>query len=174
MVLQRAYSLIECLIVLAVIAILTATGIPSLRSYVERTRDQLLQQQIILAIRTAHHEAKRLGEPVALCRAAEALFIKDQHAQLIRHFAIKVDDGQLHWRSYPYYRSCLAFNAYAVDNATFWYCRSKQSSPAWAVTLSHTGLVQTIYPNHKEVINDSRNRPLVCTTSKYAQQTHYN
>lgn len=171
---RRGYSLIECLVVLVIIAILAALGLPTLRGYLERSHDQVIQQQLVQVMRFAQQTADARGITVGVARQVDALvaFVdttKDgliQHeSQVIYRSRLNLYKGELYWRAYPQYRHYFVFNprpAVVADNGVFWYCRAKQRRPAWAVMVNKASQVQVAYPGADGAIRDSRKRELVC------------
>ena len=136
---RRGYSLIECLVVLAIIAILAAIGLPALRGYLQRTHDQLIQQQLVQVVRFAQQTADARGIALGVTRRADALLVfVDTNKDVIYRSHLNLYAGELFWRTYPFYRNYLVFNprpSSVIDNGVLWYCRAKQHQPVWAVMV---------------------------------------
>lgn len=184
---QRAFTLLEMLVALSIIGILMAIALPSLRNYIDRTHDQILQSQLLRTIQLARNEASAHHMPVSLCKSKDHLicggewadgqlvFIDENEDGMVRDkeqiLAVTQADSQrgiLHWRSYPYYRDYLQFLPSGLmpsDNGTFWYCHASSELPVWAIMLSKTGKTRTAYPNKSGVIKDSHGKPLRCEST---------
>lgn len=64
---QRGYTLIEVLVGVAVAGVLSATGLPSLRSLMDQRAVQGQMQEFRNAVQLARREAMKRGEVVSLC-----------------------------------------------------------------------------------------------------------
>jgi Tfp pilus assembly protein FimT len=162
--------------VLVIIAILTAIALPSLRVYLQKTHDQLIQQQLVQTVQFAERTADASGMTVGISfdkQSNTLLVFQDknkngliqQESQVLYRQHLTLNSGQLFWRSYPYYRHYFVLmprNVSTTDNGAFWYCRVKQDKPAWAVMVTRTTQTQVVYPGADGVIRDSRNREFSC------------
>lgn len=181
---QQAYTLMEALVGLALIAILTAISIPSLRSVIDQHNDAILQSTVMRAIRLARQETYIRGKSISICKSKNHLtcggewsdgllvFIDEEEnglvldkQQIISIVQINTHQGKISWRAYPYYRHHLHFTPSRIlsaDNGTFWYCRVKSTLPVFAIAVSKTGGARVIYPDNNGEIRDSLGRVLHC------------
>ena len=154
----------ELLVVLAIVALMSAIGVPYLRLLSERQEAQNLQSQVIAAIRTAQQYARALRKPVVLCATQDfktcttepvldlMSFVDDygdgqmHESSQILHVQQNGKHGQLHWRTFPRYRDYLLFNANGFlhsDNGTIWYTRTAaETDPIWKIILSKSGRIR--------------------------------
>src|SRR3990167_2118824 len=155
---QRAFSLLEMLIVLAIVAILATISVPTLRYFSDHTQGVVVQTQLLNMIQYARQTAKAMHLPIYLCSSNDAITCADDGAQglwivrsqteLLEVIQLPLRADSLHSQSYPFYRHEILFLSQGVnDNGTFWYCRAQQLAPIWAVILSHMGEMHLVYPN---------------------------
>lgn len=181
---KHAFSLLETLISISILAILLAVALPCWHSWIAHEHSEILRMQLINAIRLAQQESAIRRVPVVLCKSnnfTDCAFdgrvgllifmdekqggvVQDQNAILsvIQYSSFK---GFLYWRSYPIYRDYLLFlpsGFLRCDNSTFWYCRNKLATPAWAVTLSKTCKMRVYYPDAHGRLEDQHGRNLIC------------
>ncbi len=64
----RGFTLVEIMIVIAVLALLAAIAIPAYNGHIKRSRVSALVQNWQTAVSTLHAEAAYLGTPGTLCR----------------------------------------------------------------------------------------------------------
>ena len=181
---QRAYTLLEVLMVMALIALFAAMSMPSLQGFIEHASDALIQSQITQTIERARTEVKSRGWPVSICHTKsnvacdgewrDGLLVFVDRLKLgtvqtgddiIAATQLHTADGVLYWRAYPVshpYIRMVPDQLVAVDNGMFWYCHSLRKWPAFAVAINRTGLVRVLYPDHQGEIRDSRGTSLVC------------
>lgn len=181
---NQGFTFIEILIILTLIAILTALSFPLLQHILNQTYAQTLQSQLLNALEVAGQEARNLGVPVALCPSEDRVtcnkkFSKEliifthekeentlaSKSQLIIVVPLSLHKGNLHWRSYPHYRETLVFLPSGLlrsDNSTFWFCHKQSKSPAWAVVLNQYGRTRVVNPDQTGVIKDAHNKILSC------------
>lgn len=171
----NGYTLLEGLVVLVMIGILSAISVPSLQYYLQVSNDRLLQAQLLRTVELARREAQAGGRPVSLCRDESAdrllVFIDEEDqgiaqdkAAILASTQLNLHRGTLHWRSYPHYRHYLHFMPawMSADNGMFWYCRTTNTMPVFAVAVNRLGEGHVIYPADQGEIKDSRGRKLSC------------
>lgn len=66
------FTLIELMVVIVIVAIMAAIGLPSLRAFISHNRVVTQTNDVLAAIQTARSEATRLNTTVSFCRAASA------------------------------------------------------------------------------------------------------
>ncbi|MBX3709050.1 MAG: GspH/FimT family pseudopilin [Gammaproteobacteria bacterium] len=180
---EHAFTLIEMLITLFVIAILAATAFPALQLFWDRTQDQILQSELLHAIKLAKFEAFARRMPVAICQSknqqtcigdwsdGQIVFVNESADGVVNHkesilAVVKATShhGQLYWRSFPNYRQYVLFlptGSMRSDNGTFWHCHGELVR--WAMMLSKSGRIRLVYPDKDGVIKDSSGKSLSCT-----------
>lgn len=160
---QRAVSLIELLVVLAIVAIVISFGVPALKEMLEHNDDRLLQEQIISSIKLSQQTALTTHRPVTLCASKDAatctrepvsnwISFLDDHSDGVLHdrqqlLAIQQNKakGKLYWRAFPGYRQYLLFTPSGFihsDNGTIWYCHPNAQSPAWSIVMNKSGRIR--------------------------------
>ena len=179
---MRGVTFIEALIVLAIMSVLAAVTLPSMRHYLGQSHAEVVKAQILESIQIANQQAKTRHLPVALCRSHDRLTCSRDHGEDVLIFVDESDDGvvldqsklllvrqlnlqqgDLFLRSYPAYRQYLLFVPQGLtrsDNGTIWYCQD--ATLIWAVMLNKTGRARVALPDQHGVINDGNGTPLSC------------
>jgi prepilin-type N-terminal cleavage/methylation domain-containing protein len=182
---QRAFTFIEWMVTLAIIAILAAMVFPNLTMVFDQATNDIIQKQLAVAIDQAKQASQNRFVPIALCQANEQQrCITQGHAvsllvfidkngdgtlfdksQLIAVIQFHVTTGELHMRQYPYYRGYFLFHPIGTqrsDNGTFWYCPRSRTAPVWAIMINKAGRARVAYPNAQGDITDSQGKRLSC------------
>jgi type IV fimbrial biogenesis protein FimT len=181
---HQAFSLLEVLITLSIIAMMAFISLPSLRHFFIHIQDKNLQLQLLRTMQLAHQESRARGVPVVLCGSTDhvncvsdwtdgqIVFVSEDEngvvqdkEQLLAVIQSHSQQGTLFFRSYPYYRNYLLFLPSGLvrnDNGTFWYCHGTDISPAWAMMLSKSGRTHVVYPDRSGMIKDSHGKSLGC------------
>lgn len=179
-----AYTLLETLIVLSIVSILMSLTILSLQSTLNQENANILESQLITAIETAEQSARANFSPVIFCpsnnhSACSTTWLNDWIVFIDKEEKAKVEDagqiisliqpntkhGQLYWRAFPQYRGYLLFLPKTLttsDNGTFWYCRERDKSPAWALVLNKSGRTRKVAPDKYGNVKDSQGNNLSC------------
>jgi prepilin-type N-terminal cleavage/methylation domain-containing protein len=150
---EHAFTLIELLIALFIIAVLVAFTVPSLRLYWQRTNDRVIQMELLHLIQMAKEEMHIRSKPVDMRirdgRVVE-IFVEDELI-IKREFS---QQGVLRSRSFPVNRDYLQFQPFnhLGDNHSIWYCSEVQSSPVWAIVTNRRGRTRVVYPDKKGVL----------------------
>jgi type IV fimbrial biogenesis protein FimT len=182
---QSAFSLIEMLIVLALIAIVTVMGSVTLADFSNRTHATLLQSELLHAISFAREAAITHGAPVAICKSSttkscggrwldgQLIYYDDyqdgkiyESQQIIKVMQTHIKQGELHVRVYPFYRDYLRFLPTGFidhQDGTFWFCERTNREPLWAIMISRTGKARVITPDKAGVIKDGSGQVLGCS-----------
>ncbi len=66
---SKGYTLLELLIVMAILVILAVVSLPGMRDTIDRNARDSAMQQLMTALSTARAEAVNRGTPVSLCRS---------------------------------------------------------------------------------------------------------
>lgn len=182
MLFERAFTLMETLVALFILAILMAASFPVLHIFTNHVHDQLLQGELLQSIELAKFESITRNLPIAVCKSknqtacggdgadGEIVFI-DKNADGVVHnsesilavIKTKSHHGNLYWRAFPSYRQYLLFSPTGLlhsDNGTFWHCHAH--SAVWAVIINKLGRTRLAYPDNNGVIKDSHGEPLSC------------
>lgn len=161
------YTLMETMMVLVIVMILACCALPDLHRWFSRANDEVLTTQLEQAIAFAQAESGARYSAVGLRLdniKGLIVFLKESD-QAIRYLPFHQQGGVLHWRSYPYYRDYVLFvpeGTLESDNATFWYCYQRQTAPAFAVTLSKSGITHRILPDKQGDVRDASGKKLMC------------
>ncbi len=181
---QHAFTLIEASLTLFIIGILITLSLPMLKSFIERTDDELMQSQLLRAIALARLETGIRHMPVTLCKSKDRkhctgdwkdgwiVFVDPNEEgvvyrtdQILTVMQTTARYGKLYWRSFPVYRDYLLFlpnRVMSSNNGTFWYCRYSTLAPAWAIVMNKFGRVRTVYPDSHGEIRDNQGKFLRC------------
>jgi len=172
----QAFTLMETLVVLAIVGIILAMSLPVLRHFYQRTDADMMRLTLLRAIDFAEQEARARHTSVVLRKSSHngwLLFVDSDEDGVLHDKAAIIEiiqnrqrAGNIYFRSFPFYRDFLLFPAAgltAYDNATFWYCNMGDDAPVWAVSMSKTGETHTRYPEADGTMKDSSGNVLACT-----------
>ena len=181
---QHAYSFIEMLTVLVIIAIVASLSLPSFNEFWQRDHDAEIKLQVLNALQLAREAAQINSTSVAVCKSTDLIHcggqwregvlifvnaaedgVLNNKNQLIAAIAFPKATGQLLWRAFPFYRDYLLFSAIDtsnVNNGTFWYCRQQATTPRFAIIVNQSYRARVEYPDKNGVILDGRGKALVC------------
>ena len=186
---QYAFSFLELMMVLIITSLFMAMSLPFLSHTWDRFNQKIILTELLHAISTGREEANLHHHPIILCSSKNLhvcggewlegrLLFLDQYedgllheeTQIIQKLQTLVKQGELHWRSFPIHRDNLSFFPLTMrssHNGTFWYCKEKNATPAWAVMVNVTGRTRIAYPDSDGVLRDTKGQPLHCeSTSK--------
>lgn len=181
---QQAFTLLEILISLTIMAIILAIAVPNLNAIYDRANDEIIQSQLLSAIEAAQNEALALHVPVAICKSTDhkncggnwedgyLTFINEdkngvllRKEQLLNMVQTSARGATIHWRLFPFYREYLLFlprSLATTDNGTFWLCHAKEKYPVWAIMMNKFGRTRVTYPGKDGEIKDSNDKALRC------------
>lgn len=181
---QYAFTLIEMLIVLTIMAVIVSFALPSFHFAKARDQDEQIKSQLVHAITLAHEYAQLNGIPIAMCKSRDLaqcggewrdgllVFrnstedgVINDNKQIISVIQFKHITGKLLWRAFPFYRDYLllvANNDASVSNSTFWYCHANEKNPVWAIVINKAARTRVIYPDKSGVIIDGHGNELTC------------
>ena len=181
---QRAYSLIEFLIVLVIISIILTITAPDISNILLRNRISGQLNQIIRAIHMARESAIFRNQVVTLCPTNNGnychgdwhegmlLFIdtnEDRHLaeteERIYHFQPLNKGDKLHWRAFrrKAYLLMHPTGVTAYQNGTFTYCPKEGIRFARGVILNAAGRIRLTQDINGDGIDEGANgKPLRC------------
>lgn len=184
MISKEAFSLLETLIVLAIIAIFAVTSLPLLQHFIDYNRSKMLQTELLNTLEFARQEAQIRHLPIGICKSnnnqncagdwidGQLVFIDENKdgivndkKQVLSIIKTHLSQGLLRWRSFPMYRQGLLFlptGRTRSDNGTFWYCSSMSVLPRWAIILNKSGRTRVAYPDQHGIIKDGEGSVLMC------------
>ena len=171
----NAFTLIELLMVMTIVGILSAIGLPALMHFWQRANDEILSSSIVASLTFAQQEAIARHERIGVCLSdarmqcevgqIDRIMVFVEPQKILAVTRLKLSSGQLHWRAFPFYRPYVLFTSSpsaSSDNATFWYCRKRETMPAFAVVLGQTGMAHIQLPNRRGVIKTGQGKLLTC------------
>ena len=181
---QCAFTLIEIIIVLAIISVLSMIAIPGLQTLLRKAQDDAAQADILRMVEIARSEALLLRQTVTLCKSrdqrtcsgewseGQIVFVDPvqdgvvrDRSQVIAVNKMKNKGGDLRARFYPRYREFIQFNSMLAendDNGTFWLCHVGSALPVWAIKISKSGSAHVLLPDRNGEIKDKAGRVMMC------------
>jgi Tfp pilus assembly protein FimT len=181
---QLAFTLIEAMIVAALISVCALIAIPGLQTILKRGQDDALYAELARLITTAGNEARLLHKTVSVCKSndlrtcggdwshGQIAFVDEnddgaihQTSQILAVSEMSGKRGKLHVRFFPRYRDHIAFHPVATentDNGTLWYCRDFAALPSFAMSIDKAGSVHKLVPDADGAIRDATRKILAC------------
>lgn len=181
----KGFTLIEAVIVLAIIAIISGMAVPSMGRMIERNQASLAMNWIVSAVRFTRDSAVTYATLTTLCPSSTGtkcggkwhdgvLVFTDANAdRIVNHedaillqLQYPYTDGTIKWRSFRN-RQYLQINSLGYtnfQNGNFVYCASGQD-PQFSrqVVINMQGRVRKSYDrNNDGLIEDRYNKPLRC------------
>lgn len=156
---QRAFTIAELLIVLALAAIVSNIAVPALQDFLERNQQQVLYQQISRALQHARSYAVTHRVSVELCGSSDGLSCKSKWSQgwllreLNKESAIAVtllnsDHQRLQWKGFNQTIQFHSTGMSPVGNGRFYSCYKGKVS--WQLVINRQGRLRTA-PNSENV-----------------------
>lgn len=169
----NGYTLIELLIVLTIIGIISAIGIPSLTAFWHSTQEDILLTTLQRAIYLTRSAAIARQQSTTLSpsqnNAWQTGFIITSAQQTLYTFQNFSSNGHLFWRSFPRNQQHLEFRPTGLPNAqngTFWFCPADKTKPVWAMMVNRGGRARVLYPDRAGQIFDDKGIVLDCTKTE--------
>lgn len=149
---QRAFTLIEMMIVVALLTILGLVAVPALQDFIERNRQQALYHQIIRAVQHARSHAITQRVQVELCGSHDGVschsdwsrgwLLRDsQQTTALAVTQLNSDRQRLHWSGF---RPRIQFHSNGISptgNGRFYSCYKNAIS--WQLILNRQGRLRT-------------------------------
>lgn len=170
----RGYSLLEIVIVLAIMSILTMMTIPSEKDRLQKSHVDMIKLQLLRAILLAHNEAMIRKKIVTLCHSRDQKtcsgewsdgYIITADQEVIFSFLNPSVQGKILWRAFPVNQTQLDFlpsGASKAENGSFWYCLPSAKSPSWAIVMSQSGRAREVIPEQQGELLKKGERPYAC------------
>ncbi len=173
----RAFTLLELLLTLILMAILSAIAIPAFNQFLQRGHAAALRMQLMRAMHFARTQAVVRHERIMLCPSANQVtcggawqqgFIiqtTGDAAKILHVFHFAMNNGVLHSRFFPRGRVALTFFASGwpdIQNGTFWFCANRAVNPQWALVINRTGRIREVLPGRYGEIVDDVGAQLIC------------
>lgn len=149
---QGAFTLIELMIVVALLAILGLVAVPALQDFIERNRQQALYHQIIRAVQHARTHAITQRVKVELCGSYDGLSCHSdwsrgwllsevEQSTPLAVTQLKRDRQRIHWSGF---RPKIQFHSNGISptgNGRFYSCYKHAVS--WQLVLNRQGRLRT-------------------------------
>lgn len=181
---QYAFTLIEMIVSLIVIAIVTAITVSTWHEHIQNAKYEMLREQLVQALRFASVQSRSQHQSVGVCPSLDqqtctdywgdsalifydteenTRIIKPAHIITVHYFAPV--PGKLYWRAYPHYRDYVRFSRDAThgDNSTFWFCPPHKNTPAWVVFVNRAGRIREIKSNADEELTLAHGSAPTCS-----------
>lgn len=134
---SKGFSLIEVMVVVAVIGILMAVGIPAFKTYNTNARIRAVTSEIRDGLHTARMEAIRRNNSVSIEISNGGWDIKDSGGNVIRSRTARAQDTALAYTFTPLSGSAVAISSSAKQTLTF--SGSGRSSAGGAININQSG-----------------------------------
>ncbi len=145
---QRAFTLVELLIVLTLTAIVGNIAVPALQDFLERNQQQVLYQQISRALQHARSYAVTHRVSVELCGSHDGLSCNSDWSQgwLLRELTqdtpvaitlLNSDRQRLQWSGFQYKIQFHSNGTSPLSNGRFYSCDKGKIS--WQLILNRQG-----------------------------------
>ncbi len=149
---QRAFTLVEMFIVLAILAIVAQMAVPALQDFLERNQQQALYHQVARAVNQARAHAVTHRVQVELCGSRDGINCHSDwsHGWLVREVnqnqavavtQLKSDRRRLHWHGF---QAKIQFHSNGISptgNGRFYSCYKQAIS--WQLILNRQGRLRS-------------------------------
>lgn len=185
---QQAFTLIELIITVSLIALLTALSLPQLQHFYQQQRSQQTAWAFYNLLQYSRHKAIQLGKTLTLCadngnlqcRSGNLwqnprllLFIdnnqngnREADEEILYQLDLSKNNGSIHWRSFgnkaylQWQNNGMTF----YQNGSFLYCpANKNERYGFLIVINVLGrLYQAQDQNGDGIVEDSNNNNIVC------------
>jgi type IV fimbrial biogenesis protein FimT len=156
---QRAFTLIELCIVLALLAILAQIAVPSFQDFLERNQQQALQDQLARAVQHARMHAITHRTRVELCGSIDGVNCHSDWSQgwLFREVKqiaplsvtrLAPDKKRLNWSGFQTKIQFTSNGSSPIGNGRFYSCHKQHIS--WQLILNRQGRLRTASSSENE------------------------
>ena len=156
---QRAFTLIEMFIVLALMAIVAQIAVPAFQDFLERNQQQVLSDQIARAVQHARAHAVTHRTRVELCGSRDGVSCHSDWSQgwLLKELKqdeplnimrLKPDKKRLNWSGFQSKIQFSSNGSSPTGNGRFYSCHKQQIS--WQLILNRQGRLRTASDSENE------------------------
>lgn len=156
---QRAFTLIEMFIVLALMAILAQIAVPALQDFLERNQQQTLSDQIARAVHHARAHAVTHRIRVELCGSRDGVSCHSDWSEgwLLRELKLDTplsivrlnpDKKRLNWSGFQTKIQFSSNGSSPTGNGRFYSCYKQRIS--WQLILNRQGRLRTASDSENE------------------------
>lgn len=149
---QKAFSLVELLVVLTLVAVMLNLGAPAFKTLVETNRSQAIHDQLKASLHLARTHSISHGKRVELCGSSQGSrcdhnwqkgwIIREQSSSKPIQTVSLSQKEQLIWRGFsrPIRFQPTGFSGHS--NGTFTFC-GQDAKPKWQIILNRQGRPRT-------------------------------
>ncbi len=156
---QRAFTLIEMLIVIALLAILAQIAVPAFQDFIEHNQQQALSDQIARAVHHARAHAVTHRVRVELCGSRDGVSCHSDWSQgwLMREInktsplaitRLNTDKQRLKWSGFQTKIQFHSNGISPIGNGRFYSCHKQRIS--WQLILNRQGRLRTASSSENE------------------------
>lgn len=149
----QAYTLLELMLVVSLVAILAAFAIPSFNNFIQRSRAETQINQLISAIHYARLNAITHQQKITLCMSNDEIscggqwsdgqIILNQDKKILQKFPVLGSGISLNWQSSGQNRNTyLEFLPTGFTNGqkgSFYYCNLRDHQYSQRIVIENTG-----------------------------------
>lgn len=151
---QTAFTLVELLVVLAVLGVLLSLAPPALDRWVQDNRDEVLRNLLLAHLHQARAQAITGNRPHLLCGSSDGttcngdwagnwlIFAAEDGPPILRQQVIPA--GEICWRGFSKSIRFQPNGTSPVSNGRFALCRERK--PVWELALNRQGRVRQSTP----------------------------
>lgn len=147
------FSLLEMLVVLVIIGLVLSLSVPTFKTFLTRSKSEVLANQLMRSIQLARSQALVLGVPVILCPSldhvsctntwsdGQIIIADNAEKTVLAVLNLPKQAGVLRWRS-SLNQTILRFYADGTTHytaGTFWYCVEGAKHPEWEIRMNSLG-----------------------------------
>lgn len=147
---QRAFTLIELMITVALLAIVSSIAIPNFADFVERNRQHAIRDEMLSALQYARAYAVMSGGAIELCASgngeacqtdwSSGWMIRSLRSEMTHRHSRLARDNPLRWSGFSNDIVFYTNGTSPSSNGFFYQCHDKRVS--WQVILSRQGRIR--------------------------------